>query len=427
MVALALDRAPTASLPLRYLRMVPVWGLVAAVLLWQQGANLFASRWAPGTVALTHAFTLGVLGNAMLGSLLQFLPVVAGIRPRAVGPLGALLPVLFNSGLAGLVCGLLHWPALIPIAGVILASAITLYCVLVLIGLRFDGQQILLRSGIAVALLAVLAAALVGLMLALGFSGVIAVPMLPLTDAHAAIGLLGGVLMLCGSVGSVVVPMFQGTATLASSSLISWIAALLGALTLAVALRLMDAIDGDGMAMILALPVAAFAVAVLVMQWRAPHRRNRALVGFWRLGAFALLAATAAALVASHWMDSRATLLAGVLGIGIALPALVLGMLLEIAAFLAWLDLHHLRPRRMRVPGIDTLLPESRKLQLLALHWVSALALPVAVVWPIAATVRLAALALGASYGVTLLELLGLRQRIQRFAKIVHRLPRETT
>lgn len=350
MVALALERAPTASLPLRYLRMLPIWGLVGAVLLWIRGADLFVSRWVPGTVALTHAFALGVPGNAMLGSLLQFLPVVAGIRLLAAVRLGPLLPVLFNAGLAGLVCGLLHWAALIPLAGVVLVSVITLYSVLVLIGIRFDGQQILLRSGIALALLAVLATALVGLMLALGFSGAIAVPMLPLTDAHAAIGLLGGVLLLCGSVGSVVVPMFQGTATLASSSLVSWIAALLGALALAVALRLMDAIDGDGMAMILTLPVAVFAVTVLMMQWRAPHRRNAALVGFWRLGAFALLAATAVALVATHWMDTRATLLAGVLGIGIALPALVLGMLLEIAAFLAWLDLHHLRSRRMRVP-----------------------------------------------------------------------------
>lgn len=192
MVALALEQAPAARLPLRYLRLVPVWGLVAAALIWSQGAELFASRWTPGTVALTHAFTLGVLGNAMLGSLLQFLPVVTGARPWAGGRLGSIVLVVFNIGILGLVCGLLHWPSLIPAAGAMLAIAIALYCASALAGLRFDGQQTLLRASIALALLALLAAAVFGLVLTLGLSGLIVVPMLRVTDAHAAIGLLGG-------------------------------------------------------------------------------------------------------------------------------------------------------------------------------------------------------------------------------------------
>ncbi len=77
LVALALERAPPGSLPKRFLRVVPLWGLCAGVLLWQQGDVLFASRWGSGTLALVHMFTLGVFGNAMLGSLLQFLPALA--------------------------------------------------------------------------------------------------------------------------------------------------------------------------------------------------------------------------------------------------------------------------------------------------------------------------------------------------------------
>lgn len=180
-----------------------------------------------------------------------------------------------------------------------------------------------------------------------------------LTDAHAALGLLGAALLLTGTVGSVVVPMSQGT-------------------------------------VVLALTVVAFAVTLLALQWRAPHRRNLALVGLWRLGALGLLAATFIALVGICWPHCRNALLAGVLGIGIALPALVLGMLLEIVYFPAWLGLQRQRQRGERVPPVDTLFCESRKSRLLTLHAFAMLGLMAAAVWPSAITTRASMLGAGA-------------------------------
>lgn len=416
MVSLALERAPMASLPLRYLRLVPVWGVVAALLLLYQGANVFVSRWAPGTVALVHVFTLGVPGNAMLGCLLQFLPVVADAQPRMSNRLGSVLPVVYNLGVLGLVCGLLHWPVMLPPAGLVLALTIATYSVCTLAGLRFDGRQTLLRTGLALALLGLLATAALGLALALGLSGQIIVPIAPLTDAHAAIGLLGVGLLLAGTVGSVVLPMFQGTARVPEPLLAGWTAVLVGALVLAVTLRVANLFDG--MALVLAFPVATFATAVLALQALAPHRRNPALVGFWRLGALALLAATAFAVGATRWPESRSAMLGGVLGIAIGLPALVLGMLLEIAAFLAWLDLQPLSLLRgQRSPSIDTLLPESRKARLCAWHIAAAFGLTIAAAWPQDVLVIFAALALAAAWGLTLFELLSLRRR-RRFAHV---------
>ena len=77
MTGLALTRAPPAPRPLRFLLSAPLWGVFAGLLLAASPEALAGGRWAPPAVALVHVFTLGVLGNAMLGSLLQFLPVAA--------------------------------------------------------------------------------------------------------------------------------------------------------------------------------------------------------------------------------------------------------------------------------------------------------------------------------------------------------------
>ena len=210
MAALAIDRAPEASLPLHFLRMSPIWGLMAAALLLQQGELLFASRWASATIAFVHAFTLGVVGNAMLGSLLQFLPVVADTQPH-LGRFGRGLAIAYNLGLLTLIAGLLRWPMLLAPSGLVLATVLTIFALGTLAGIRFDGKQSLLRAGLALSLLMLLTTAILGMVLTLALAGWIAVPLPMLSDIHAATGVLGGGVLLAASVGSVVLPMFQGT------------------------------------------------------------------------------------------------------------------------------------------------------------------------------------------------------------------------
>lgn len=405
MVALALERAPSASLPKRFLRLTPLWGVGAGILLLQQGEVLLASRWGPGTLALVHMFTLGVFGNAMLGSLLQFLPVVANVEPR-IGPrLGALLPALFNAGVAGLVSGFLWWPDLLVYASMLLVTAIGIYAIAALAGMRFDGQATLLRLGLTLALAALLLTAGLGLVLAFSWSGLVALPVPMLTDVHAALGLLGAALLLTGTVGSVVIPMFQGAVAIPARALAGWIGLLVLSLLAVLVLRVSGL---EKLALIvLGLPVLVFAVVTLLLQWRAPRRRNPALIGFWRLGSLALLAA----LASMHWGTARSAVLAGLLAIAVALPALIVGMLFEIRAFLAWLELQGLRVRGQRVPSVHALMPESRKLRLLRLHVACALALGVAAGWPAPATGLLAAVALIASYGLLVVELVLLERR----------------
>ena len=126
---------------MRYLGMVPVWGLFAAFLILHDGSTLFMSRWALNTVALTHMITLGILGNAMLGSLLQFLPVAAGVRLAPASPFNLQLPIIFNLALAGLLAGLLHWTWLIPWSGLLLVFSLVLVVLILMRGFGEVDQQ----------------------------------------------------------------------------------------------------------------------------------------------------------------------------------------------------------------------------------------------------------------------------------------------
>lgn len=78
MTGLAFAQAPPPALPMRFLTTALAWGVVAGLWLAWHGDAVALSRWTPATLVLVHMFALGVLGNAMLGSLVQFLPVAAG-------------------------------------------------------------------------------------------------------------------------------------------------------------------------------------------------------------------------------------------------------------------------------------------------------------------------------------------------------------
>ena len=73
------DLSPPLAAPLRFFLTAPAFAMAAGLLLAATGTDGLASRWSPTTLALTHLMTLGFLGMAMLGALIQILPVVAGV------------------------------------------------------------------------------------------------------------------------------------------------------------------------------------------------------------------------------------------------------------------------------------------------------------------------------------------------------------
>ncbi|HLR77548.1 MAG TPA: hypothetical protein VK062_00705, partial [Burkholderiaceae bacterium] len=73
------SNSPALSASLRFFFNVPFFLLLASGLLWWTGGPAMESRWHAATLALTHLLTLGVLASAMIGALMQILPVTTGV------------------------------------------------------------------------------------------------------------------------------------------------------------------------------------------------------------------------------------------------------------------------------------------------------------------------------------------------------------
>ena len=180
-------------------------------------------RWAPPAAALVHVFTLGVLGNAMLGSLLQFLPVAAA-TPIPGANLAPWLHACLNAGLVLLVAGLYRLPGLLAPASVLLAAALLGIAVPTVPVLLRAGSQRLLRAGVGLALAMLTGTVLLGMLAAAVLGGHIVLPLDRLADGHASFGIGGWMLLLLGTVGATTVPMFQGTAAVPPRALKVWLA-----------------------------------------------------------------------------------------------------------------------------------------------------------------------------------------------------------
>ena len=413
MSGLALTRAPQAGRPLRFLLTSPLWGIVAGLLLVAQPDALALGRWAPATVALVHVFTLGVLGNAMLGSMLQFLPVAAGV-PHAGLPLSHWAHAGLNAGLVLFLCGLLHLRALLLPASALMIAALVVVAAPVLPALLRRGAQRVLRAGLGAAVVALGATVVFGMLAAAVLAGHLAWPLDRLVDAHATLGLVGWVLGLLLAVGSMTVPMFQGTAAIPAWWLAAGMTAI-GSVLLAGVIGRLAGAPAPMLVPALALAAIGFGLTVLRLQWRPPHRRNPALVGFWRAGSVALLAAGVATCIAAAGVSERAGMLAGVLGIGIGIPLLVNGMLLEIVAFVSWIALRGRCPRGVRIPAVGRLLPDRDKAIALAAHCVAAALLTATAIRP--ALSAGAGLALIGAYATSTACVLRCLHRARAFAR----------
>lgn len=400
MTGLALVQAPPLRRPLRFLVASPLWGVAAGLLLVLDGNALASGRWAPSAVALAHLFTLGVLGNAMLGSLLQFLPVAAA-TPVPGARWSFLAHAALNLGLALFVAGLYRWHALLAPASWLLGGALLGAALPPLPALLRRGAQRLLRTAIGAALLALSATVALGLLATAVLAGFAAWPLDRVADAHGMLGMGGWVLVLLAAVGSVTLPMFQGTFGVRPQALAAWLAATLALLAAAAAARLLGAPPWVP-ALALAIPSVAFAAAVLWLHWRAPHRRNPILVRFWRTGVLALALAAAGAFAAGIGAPAPVAMLAGTLAIGVAVPLLVNGMLLEIVGFIAWVDLRGRCPRGVRIPAVGRLLPDEDKRIALRVHLAAAALLAVAVAVPWRPLAQVAGLALAGAYAASL-------------------------
>lgn len=383
---LSFEQAPPLSVPFRFFLTAPWFGAAAGLLLVVAGADLFSSRWMPAALAATHLLVVGFMLQAMCGALLQFVPVAAGgnvWQPRWVA--GFVHPVLIVSA------GLLAAAFLTQRAGLFLAAAYGFAAGLGVLLLAVG--HALWRTPAQGATVASLRFAIAGLAVTAGFGIVLAVglarggdlPILILTDIHAAWGLGGWALLLLAGVSYYVVPMFQLTPPYPRwfsrafpwcllAVLLAWTAPLAG---YAEGGRAGVLLAGTGLG-------AAYGALTLHLQARRRRKVGDTTLLFFRTAMLCLLALPLSLALFLIWpasgADPRAAVWIGVLAIVGVFVSAIAGMLYKIVPFLGWLHLQRACGLLAVPPPMNQMLAERSARGQFSAH-LCALALLLAAVW----------------------------------------------
>jgi hypothetical protein len=349
--------------------------LAAALMLWS-GADLFASRWSPATLAVVHLLTLGFMTMVMAGAMIQMLPILAGTpvpRPRLVAAIvhSALLAgtLMFAGGL------LFTQPLLLKIAMPILALGLGVFLVAALVILARTRNPTATVFTVGLAGVALGVTLVLGLTLGASRAWGTALPSLSLRDLHPAWGLIGWTGLLVAGVAYQVVPMFQVTPNYPR-----WLMRSFGAMIFVVLVLLSVAQWQEGGSAwqwlslicigLLAGAYILFAAITLGLQRRRRRRLPDLTLEFWRLGMICM------ALGALLWVSQRvpvlrfaqADVLLGVVVIVGAAMSFISGMLCKIVPFLAWFHLQAMAGIAEKIPNVKAMLPEKAQRLQLRLH-----------------------------------------------------------
>ncbi|MBL8374874.1 hypothetical protein [Accumulibacter sp.] len=385
---LSFDQAPPIAAPLRFFLTAPLFAILAGMLLLWSGPELFASRWTPSALAMTHLITAGFMLPVMLGAMIQILPVVAGANMPRPLLMSSLVHAAIVPGALLLTAGILtSQPLALQLAVLLLGIGIALFLGAAghaLVSVRSTNPTI---QGLKLALIGLSVTAGLGMLLAMARDGSFALPIRQLTSIHLGWGLVGWNLVLLAAVALVVVPMFQITPPFPA-----WFARGFSWAALSV-LCLWSIAVGAGwpwpsafLAGAVVLTVAVFAALTLRVQHRSRRARFDASQHFWRLAMLCLLAACALWFAADSLpaLAERQEwpLLCGVLALLGGFMSVMIGMLYKIVPFLVWLHLQNLGDGRVMAPNMNKVIATRQVDRQLYAHVVSLALLLAAVIWP---------------------------------------------
>jgi hypothetical protein len=416
---LSIDRSPALAVPLRFFINVPLFALLAAgVLLWA-GPDAFASRWSPASLALTHLFTLGILASAMVGALIQILPVATGVRVAGERTCSAVVHALLTAGTLTLSAAFFaHLRVLYAFAALLLGAAFLWLLAACATGFWRSRRNIGkgaedVLGATRLALVALLVTVALGAMLAGMQVWPAPLQVIMLIDLHATWGLAGWIGLLIIGMAYQLVPMFLVTEL--------YPRALTRALAPTVFVLLLLISAGVAWSdMLLLAAYALFAVTTLRLLWKRKRPAADATTLFWRTAMLSL------ACCASIWVVQIATgaptgaVTRGVLMLfGVAWSA-VNGMFYKIIPFLLWYHAQKsLTGAAMRfAPKVKDMISGRAATSQFRAHLAALVLLVLASLWP-AAFARVAALAAAISaawLGINMAAAIGIYLHVKRSA-----------
>lgn len=390
--ALSFGNSPPLSVSLRFFINAPIFAVLAGLLLLWAGPQALESRWSPYALALTHLLTLGVLASVMMGALMQILPVATGVGVLAPLMTSRVVHILLSLGTLALAAAfLLGRPWLFHVALCLLALAFAWLLVACAGGLwkhrrlaEKGSEEILVAARLSISALFV--TVVLGGVLAAGFAWSLPLPMMLLTDVHAAWGLLGWVGLLVMGMAYQIIPIFQAT-ELYPRAITRWLAPLVFTLLAIWTGTMLGYADSSHPASSLAaaLVLAAytvFAAATFYLLWTRKRPKADTTTLFWRTAMVSLASCFPVWLLQRITGTDYGVLLGVLLIVGFAWSA-INGMLYKILPFLLWHNSQKNLVVALRiVPKVKNIIPDPMAARQFWAHLPALLLLAAASLWP---------------------------------------------
>ena len=423
---LSFEQAPPISVPYRFFLTAPLFGAVAGLVLVLLGPETLQSRWSHGALAMTHLIVVDFMLQAMCGSLLQFVAVMAGAniwRPQLVA--AVVHPLIMAGAVLLAAAFLLELPLLFVLAALVFSTALGLFLSVMAVALLRTparGMSIhILRMAVLGLLITVVLGATLALTLGLQRDVLQVSSLTALINVHVAWGLGGWALMLVIGVSYLVVPMFQLTPAYPL-----WLTRVLPLSLLAVVCLWSLQVGAGGgepqwwqswVAAVGMLIIATYAATTLWLQSRRRRRLVDVTFLFWRVAMTALIAYALSWVLFMLWpglgAEPRTALWLGVLALPGVFLSVIMGMLYKIVPFLNWLHLQRIGDPRTPPPNMKQMIPEQWVRRQMWMHFAALGLLLTAVLWPPLAT--LAGLLFAASCALLEWNLVGAVRRYETF------------
>ena len=385
---LSFDQGPPISAPIRFFLTAPLFAICAGCLLLWAGPDLFASRWTPAALALTHLITVGFMMQVMLGAMQQLLPVMAGANIRRPLLVATVVHAAITVGGILLVLAFLtSKPVLFGAAVALLGGGIGSFLLAAFFALRGVVASSPVVRGMRLGLVGLCVTVGIGLLNAVSMGWSLGVPLEQLANVHLGWGFVAWGCAMLGAVGFVAVPMFQQTPPYPTWFGRGYAAAAIGIVALwtvaeLAGLKQSAAVLAVGVVMV----AASFALITLQLQRRGKQTKLNAVQLLWRV------AMVSALLACALWLLTRVSdtvaewqswpLLFGALLLFGGFMSVILGMLYKIVPFLVWLHLQNHGGGRLMAPNVKKVLNERHIHGQMVAHFVAVALVLLAVFWP---------------------------------------------
>ncbi len=350
---LSFENIPKFTTPLRFFATAPIFGLLASLLLIMP--DVWLSRWQPQFIAMTHLFTLGFIAMIMFGALIQILPVLGGVGLPNVDKTAPIIHALFVGGVALFPLNFLfpsEWSVLASLFPLITAIGALVVCITWVL-FKTNKGNVSIRA-IRLALMSLFVTVISGVIQLSSYYYTDAMGLLQavfqgkdLTNLHMAWGVLGWVVILIMGVSFQVIPMFHVTPDF-KQGIKQWLPAIQFSLLVGMTTGIMYKLS-----IMVWLSMVFTGIVLLVYAYSGlgllAHRKRKvpdSTVNFWKLAFSALIISIAVFCIASilpliglGHRAAEAQLLAVTVFIAGFVMSVILGMLIKIAPFLAYLHL----------------------------------------------------------------------------------------